>query len=162
MSIYDIPVTTIDGKETTLRSWEGHVLLIVNVASECGFTPQYEALEHIFEEYAARGFFVIGVPSNQFGEQEPGSNEEIKEFASSKFGVTFPLLSKTDVNGDNEHPLYTELKKPADNNGETGDVNWNFEKFVLSDSGEVLGRFRSDVDPEDDVLLDLIEDNLPL
>ena len=162
MSIYDTPVTTIDGKETTLRSWEGHVLLIVNVASECCFTPQYEALEHIFEEYAARGFFVIGVPSNQFGEQEPGSNEEIKEFASSKFGVTFPLLSKTDVNGDNEHPLYTELKKTADNNGEAGDVKWNFEKFVLSDSGEVLGRFRSDVDPEDDVLLDLIEDNLPL
>lgn len=162
MSIYDTPVTTIDGKETTLRSWEGHVLLIVNVASECGFTPQYEALEHIFGEYAARGFFVIGVPCNQFGEQEPGSNEEIKEFASSKFGVTFPLLSKTDVNGDNEHPLYTELKKTADNNGEAGDVKWNFEKFVLSDSGEVLGRFRSDVDPEDNVLLDLIEDNLPL
>ena len=157
-SLYDIPVTTLDGRETTMNDWAGHVLLIVNTASKCGLTGQYEGLQRIFNDYAMRGFFVIGMPCNQFGEQEPGTADEISDFCSVNYGVSFPLLSKADVNGENTHPLYAFLKDAT--GGE--DIQWNFEKFVVSDSGEVLGRFSPKTDPEDDELLELIEDNLPV
>ena len=157
-SLYDIPVTTLDGRETTMNDWAGHVLLIVNTASKCGLTGQYEGLQRIFDDYAMRGFFVIGVPCNQFGEQEPGTADEISDFCSVNYGVSFPLLAKADVNGENAHPLYAFLKDAT--GGE--DIQWNFEKFVVSDSGEVLGRFSPKTDPEDDELLELIEDNLPV
>lgn len=157
-SLYDIPVTTLDGRETTMNDWAGHVLLIVNTASKCGLTGQYEGLQRIFDDYAMRGFFVIGVPCNQFGEQEPGTSDEISDFCSINYGVSFPLLAKADVNGENTHPLYAFLKDAT--GGE--DIQWNFEKFVVSDSGEVLGRFSPKTDPEDDELLELIEDNLPI
>ncbi len=157
-SLYDIPVTTLDGRETTMNDWAGHVLLIVNTASKCGLTGQYEGLQRIFDDYAMRGFFVIGVPCNQFGEQEPGTADEISDFCSVNYGVSFPLLAKADVNGENTHPLYAFLKDAT--SGE--DIQWNFEKFVVSDSGEVLGRFSPKTDPEDDELLELIEDNLPV
>ena len=157
-SLYDIPVTTLDGRETTMNDWAGHVLLIVNTASKCGLNGQYEGLQRIFNDYAMRGFFVIGVPCNQFGEQEPGTSDEISDFCSINYGVSFPLLAKADVNGENTHPLYAFLKDAT--GGE--DIQWNFEKFVVSDSGEVLGRFSPKTDPEDDELLELIEDNLPV
>ena len=157
-SLYDIPVTTLDGRETTMNDWAGHVLLIVNTASKCGLTGQYEGLQRIFNDYAMRGFFVIGTPCNQFGEQEPGTADEISDFCSVNYGVSFPLLAKADVNGENTHPLYAFLKDAT--GGE--DIQWNFEKFVVSDSGEVLGRFSPKTDPEDDELLELIEDNLPI
>ena len=157
-SLYDIPVTTLDGRETAMNDWAGHVLLIVNTASKCGLTGQYEGLQRIFNDYAMRGFFVIGVPCNQFGEQEPGTADEISDFCSVNYGVSFPLLAKADVNGENTHPLYAFLKDAT--GGE--DIQWNFEKFVVSDSGEVLGRFSPKTDPEDDELLELIEDNLPI
>lgn len=157
-SLYDIPVTTLDGRETTMNDWAGHVLLIVNTASKCGLTGQYEGLQGIFNDYAMRGFFVIGMPCNQFGEQEPGTADEISDFCSVNYGVSFPLLAKADVNGENTHPLYAFLKDAT--GGE--DIQWNFEKFVVSDSGEVLGRFSPKTDPEDDELLELIEDNLPV
>ena len=157
-SLYDIPVTTLDGRETTMNDWAGHVLLIVNTASKCGLTGQYEGLQRIFDDYAMRGFFVIGVPCNQFGEQEPGTADEISDFCSVNYGVSFPLLAKADVNGENTHPLYAFLKDAT--GGE--DVQWNFEKFVVSASGEVLGRFSPKTDPEDDELLELIENNLPI
>ena len=157
-SLYDIPVTTLDGRETTMNDWAGHVLLSVNTASKCGLTGQYEGLQRIFDDYAMRGFFVIGVPCNQFGEQEPGTADEISDFCSINYGVSFPLLAKADVNGENTHPLYAFLKDAT--GGE--DIQWNFEKFVVSDSGEVLGRFSPKTDPEDDELLELIEDNLPV
>jgi glutathione peroxidase len=157
-SLYDIPVTTLDGRETTMNDWAGHVLLIVNTASKCGLTGQYEGLQRIFNDYAMRGFFVIGVPCNQFGEQEPGTSDEISDFCSINYGVSFPLLAKADVNGENTHPLYAFLKDAT--GGE--DIQWNFEKFVVSDSGEVLGRFSPKTDPEDDELLELIENNLPI
>ena len=157
-SLYDIPVTTLDGRETTMNDWAGHVLLIVNTASKCGLTGQYEGLQRIFNDYAMRGFFVIGMPCNQFGEQEPGTADEISDFCSVNYGVSFPLLAKADVNGENTHPLYAFLKDAT--GGE--DIQWNFEKFVVSDSGEVLGRFYPKTDPEDDELLELIEDNLPV
>ena len=157
-SLYDIPVTTLDGRETTMNDWAGHVLLIVNTDSKCGLTGQYEGLQRIFNDYAMRGFFVIGMPCNQFGEQEPGTADEISDFCSVNYGVSFPLLAKADVNGENTHPLYAFLKDAT--GGE--DIQWNFEKFVVSDSGEVLGRFSPKTDPEDDELLELIEDNLPI
>lgn len=157
-SLYDIPVTTLDGRETTMNDWAGHVLLIVNTASKCGLTGQYEGLQRIFNDYAMRGFFVIGMPCNQFGEQEPGTADEISDFCSVNYGVSFPLLAKADVNGENTHPLYAFLKDAT--GGE--DIQWNFEKFVVSDSGKVLGRFSPKTDPEDDELLELIEDNLPV
>ncbi|MCX7543158.1 glutathione peroxidase [Corynebacterium sp. P5848] len=157
-SLHDIPVTTLDGRDTTMADWAGHVLLIVNTASECGLTGQYEGLQDVYDEFRMRGFFVIGVPCNQFGAQEPGDAEEIAEFCSSTYGVSFPLLAKTDVNGANEHPLYTFLKK------ETGgaDISWNFEKFVVDEAGEVLGRFDPRTEPEDDEIIELIEQHLPV
>ncbi|SQB96017.1 glutathione peroxidase [Clostridium paraputrificum] len=156
-TLYDIPVTTIDGRETTLAEWAGHVLLIVNVASECGLTEQYRALQELQEEFAMRGFFVLGFPCNQFGGQEPGTEEQIADFCDANYGVTFPLFAKIDVNGESAHPLYRRLTQVADADGEAGDVAWNFEKFVIDDSGEIVGRFRPRTEPDDDAIIDLIE-----
>ena len=161
-SLYDIPVTTIDGRDTTLAEWAGHVLLIVNVASECGLTPQYEALQELQDEFATRGFFVLGFPCNQFGGQEPGTEDQIEQFCRSTYGVEFPMFAKVDVNGEDAHPLYRRLTQFADADGEAGDVAWNFEKFVVDDSGEIVGRFRPRTEPDDDAIIDLIEEHLPV
>ena len=154
-------LTLLDGSDTTLDAYAGQALLVVNVASQCGFTRQYAGLEALYERYHERGLTVIGVPSNQFGAQEPGTAEEIAEFCQTNFGVTFPLLAKTDVNGPDRHPLFTRLTEAADATGKAGDVTWNFEKFVVSPHGEVVGRFRSKVEPDDQDLVAAIEAVLP-
>ena len=154
-------LTLLDGSDTTLDAYAGQALLVVNVASQCGFTRQYAGLEALYERYHTRGFTVIGVPSNQFGEQEPGTAEEIAEFCQANFGVTFPLLAKTDVNGPDRHPLFARLTAVADATGKAGDVTWNFEKFLISPRGEIVGRFRSKVEPEDPELVAAIEAVLP-
>lgn len=158
MSLYDVPVRTLAGEPATLAEQAGKAVLVVNVASKCGLTPQYTGLERLQDLYAARGFTVIGVPSNQFGGQEPGSAAEIAEFCSSTYGVSFPLLEKTDVNGDDRHPLYAELTKSAYADGSPGgDITWNFEKFLISPTGDVLGRWSPKVDPQDPAIIDAIE-----
>ncbi len=148
MSLYDIPLRTLTGEPTTLEAHKGKVVLVVNVASKCGLTPQYAGLERLQQTYADRGFTVVGVPCNQFAGQEPGSAEEIGTFCSASYGVTFPLLEKIEVNGDHRHPLYDELTQVKDADGEAGDVQWNFEKFLVSGKGEVVGRFRPRTEPE--------------
>ena len=141
--LLDLPVTTLDGEPTTLGALTGgRAALVVNVASRCGLTPQYGALEALHEEYADRGFTVVGVPCNQFGGQEPGTSEEIAEFCSATYGVTFPMTGKVEVNGPDAHPVYQRLTAAPDETGEAGDVQWNFEKFLLTPNGEVAGRFR--------------------
>jgi glutathione peroxidase len=161
MSIYDAPVKTLDGQDASLKDHEGQALLIVNVASKCGLTPQYEALEKLHETYKDRGFSVIGVPCNQFMGQEPGTAEEIAEFCSTTYNVTFPILEKTDVNGAHQHPLFAQLNQQADAAGEAGDVKWNFEKFLVSPAGEVIGRFRPQVTPDAPEVIAAIEGALP-
>ncbi len=161
MGLYDIPIKHIQGKNTTLGEFAGKTALIVNVASKCGLTPQYEGLEKLHEEYADRGFTVIGFPCNQFGGQEPGTNEEIAEFCSLTFNVSFPLMDKIDVNGESQHALYAELTKFEDAEGKAGDVLWNFEKFLVSPSGEIIARFRPLVTPDADELVQAIKENLP-
>ncbi|TDC56690.1 glutathione peroxidase [Jiangella ureilytica] len=160
-SLYDIALHTIDGAEASLGDHKGNLLLLVNVASRCGLTPQYEGLERLHERYAGRGFTVLGFPCNQFGGQEPGTADEIQEFCSTTYGVTFPLFEKADVNGASQQPLYAELTQVADAGGEAGDVQWNFEKFLVSADGAVLGRFRPGVQPESGELVAAIEANLP-
>jgi glutathione peroxidase len=161
MSIYDIPLRTLSGEPTSLGDHRGKALLIVNVASRCGLTPQYEGLEHMQKRYADRGFTVLGVPCNQFMGQEPGSPEEIETFCSTTYGVTFPLLEKTEVNGDARHPLYAELTQLADAEGEAGDVQWNFEKFLVSADGAPVARFRPRTEPESANVVAAIEAHLP-
>jgi glutathione peroxidase len=141
MSIYDIPVTTIDGQQTTLEPYRGQVLLIVNVASECGFTPQYVGLEKLYQQYKDRGFSVLGFPCNQFMSQEPGSDSDIQQFCSSKFHVTFPMFAKIDVNGKNTHPLYEFLKNAKSGTFGLKFIKWNFAKFLIGRDGTVLRRF---------------------
>jgi glutathione peroxidase len=160
MSLLDLPVTTIDGHETTLAEHAGKTLLIVNVASKCGFTKQYAGLEALHEAYAERGFAVLGFPCNQFGGQEPGTEAEIQEFCSTTWGVTFPLYAKVEVNGADRHPVYAELTETADSSGKAGDIEWNFEKFLVSRDGQVLTRFRSAVTPEDPALVEAVEKDL--
>ncbi|MFD8757187.1 glutathione peroxidase [Kitasatospora sp. NPDC059577] len=161
MSLYDIPLRTLAGEPTSLAEYKGKALLIVNVASKCGLTPQYAGLERLQERYAGRGFTVLGVPCNQFAGQEPGSAEEIRTFCSTTYGVTFPLLEKLDVNGDDRHPLYRQLTQVADAEGEAGDVSWNFEKFLISPDGTVAARIRPRVEPEADELITALEAVLP-
>ena len=161
MSIYDIPVNTLKGEPASLAEYKGKALLIVNVASKCGLTPQYEGLEKMHEELSDRGFSVIGVPCNQFKGQEPGSAEDIEQFCSMTYGVTFPLLEKTDVNGPDRHPLFEKLTKVADDEGHSGDIRWNFEKFLVSPEGEVVRRFSPLVAPEDPELRKAVEAVLP-
>ncbi|EXU67339.1 glutathione peroxidase [Streptomyces sp. PRh5] len=161
MSLYDIPLRTLTGEPTSLGEHRGAALLVVNVASKCGLTPQYEGLERLQQRYAGRGFTVLGVPCNQFAGQEPGTSEEIQTFCSTTYGVSFPLLEKTDVNGEQRHPLYAELTGTPDAQGEAGDVQWNFEKFLISPDGEVVGRFRPRTEPEADDVVAAIEAQLP-
>jgi glutathione peroxidase len=161
VTIYDYPVHTLDGGEADLHDVQGKAALIVNVASKCGLTPQYEGLERLHERYADRGFAVLGFPCNQFGGQEPGTSEEIATFCSTTYGVTFPMFAKIDVNGEKRDPLYGELTKTPDPEGEAGDIQWNFEKFLVSPAGEVVGRFRPMTDPEAPELIEAIEANLP-
>ena len=160
-SIYDFSATTIDDKEQSLSAYRGKTLLIVNVASKCGFTPQYEGLERLQQRFAERGFTVLGVPCNQFADQEPGSADEIAAFCSATYGTSFPMTDKLEVNGQRQHPLYQRLTATADATGTAGEVQWNFEKFLVAPSGEVTGRFRSTVDPESDELVNAIEAVLP-
>jgi glutathione peroxidase len=161
MSLYDIPLHTLAGKPTSLADYKGKAVLVVNVASKCGLTPQYAGLERLQQQYGERGFTVLGVPCNQFAGQEPGTAEEIQTFCSTSYGVSFPLLEKLDVNGDDRHPLFTALTAFADAEGAAGDVQWNFEKFLLSPEGAVVGRFRPRTEPEDAVITAAIEAQLP-
>jgi glutathione peroxidase len=156
-----VPLKTLDGKETTLAEHEGNALLIVNVASKCGLTPQYEALQALSDKYADRGLRVLGFPCNQFMGQEPGTPEEISEFCSTTYGVTFPLYEKIDVNGAQRHPLYATLTETTDAEGQAGDVQWNFEKFLVAPSGEVVGRFRPGTVPDAPELVSAVEATLP-
>jgi glutathione peroxidase len=160
MSVYDIPVHTITGEPNSLAPYKGQSVLIVNVASKCGLTPQYEGLEALHERYRARGFSVVGFPCNQFKEQEPGTAEEIVEFCSTTYGVTFPLYEKIDVNGEGQHPIYAELTRATGADGHTGPIRWNFEKFLLGPSGGVQ-RFGPLITPEDPDLVSAIEASLP-
>ncbi|OAN42250.1 glutathione peroxidase [Mycolicibacterium iranicum] len=161
MTLTEIPLTTLDGRSTTLAELADGAVLIVNVASKCGLTPQYSALEQLATDYRDRGLTVVGVPCNQFMGQEPGTAEEIQTFCSSNYGVTFPLLEKTDVNGAGRHPLYAELTRVADDSGESGDVQWNFEKFLVAPDGNVVKRFRPRTVPDDPEVISAIEDVLP-
>jgi glutathione peroxidase len=177
-SVYDIPVRHIDGSEATLRDYEGKVILVVNVASACGLTPQYESLEKAFEANGERGLVILGFPSNQFGAQEPGSNEEIAQFCSSSYGVRFPMFEKIDVNGESRHPLYRELiaaqptakEKSSEfrvhlaefgvKPGDPTDIFWNFEKFLIARDGRVVARFAPDVTVDDAILKEALEAEL--
>jgi glutathione peroxidase len=156
VSVFDAPIKTLDGRNTTLAEHQGEVILAVNVASKCGLTPQYTGLEQLHETYAERGFTVLGFPCNQFGAQEPGTPEEIQTFCATNYGVTFPIYEKIDVNGDNQHPIYAELTQVEDAEGEAGDVKWNFEKFLIGRDGSIT-RFRPLVTPEDPFLVETIE-----
>ncbi|HEY9328104.1 MAG TPA: glutathione peroxidase [Streptomyces sp.] len=161
MTLHDIPLHTLTGEPTTLGAYSGQAVLLVNVASKCGLTPQYAGLERLQKEYGDRGFTVLGVPCNQFGGQEPGSSEEIRTFCSTTYGVSFPLLAKTDVNGAGRHPLYAELTQLADADGEAGDIQWNFEKFLISPTGEPVARIRPRTEPEAPEVVAAIEAQLP-
>jgi glutathione peroxidase len=161
LTLYDIPLSTLDGQPTSLGDLAGKTLLVVNVASKCGLTPQYTGLEQLHERFADRGFAVVGFPCNQFGGQEPGSADEIAEFCSATYGVTFPMFEKVDVNGANRHPVYTELTALADADGEAGDIKWNFEKFLVSPDGKAVARFRPQTEPDSPEVVEAIEANLP-
>lgn len=179
MSLYQTELVTLDGEKTTLAQYQGKVLLVVNVASKCGLTPQYEQLESLQKAWQDKDFSVLGFPCNQFLEQEPGSNDEIKTFCSTTYGVTFPLFDKTDVNGEQRHPLYRQLvaaqpeaERPAgsgflermESKGRApkapGDILWNFEKFLINKQGEVIARFSPDMTPDDPIILKRIEQAL--
>ena len=160
MTLLDTPVNTLAGQPASLGVLAGKTLLIVNVASKCGLTPQYEGLERLQERYADRQFSVVGFPSNQFGGQEPGTADEIQEFCSATYGVTFPLFEKIDVNGPGRHPIYAELTAAPDADGEAGDIQWNFEKFLVSHDGKVLARFRPRTEPESAEVIEAIEASL--
>ena len=157
-NLHEIPVKDIDGKETSLKKYDGKVLLIVNVASKCGYTPQYEGLQNLHEKYQGKGLAVLGFPSNDFGSQEPGSNEEIKEFCSSKYHVTFPMFDKVHVKGSEQHPLYARLT--GKDSPVPGDVKWNFGKFLVGRDGKILKRFDSKVKPESPEMTQAIEEAL--
>jgi glutathione peroxidase len=159
MTIFDIPIHTLSGEESSLAPFAGKSVLVVNVASKCGLTPQYEGLESLQKTYAERGFSVVGFPCNQFMGQEPGTAEEIQTFCSTTYGVTFPLFEKIDVNGEDQNPIYTELTKSTDAEGYTGDIRWNFEKFLVGPDGTVQ-RFGPQVVPEDPALVGAIEASL--
>ena len=158
MSLLSQPIARLDGTPATLGEITGgRPALLVNVASKCGLTPQYTALEALHEQYAGRGFTVVGVPCNQFGNQEPGTAEEISEFCSATYGVTFPMTEKVDVNGPGRHPVYVDLVRVPDQSGRTGDVQWNFEKFLLDADGSVVARFDPTVVPDDPAVVAAIE-----
>ena len=157
MSIFDHAVATLDGTPSSLAPYRGQTLLIVNVASRCGLTPQYAGLEELQRSFAGRGLQVLGFPCNQFAGQEPGSPEEIATFCSTTYGVTFPLTEKVEVNGPGRHPLYGMLTSTPDADGEAGDVKWNFEKFLVGADGQVVARFRPTVTPDSPEVLAAVE-----
>jgi glutathione peroxidase len=155
--IYDLPIKTLQGEDSSLGAHKGEAFLLVNVASRCGLTPQYAGLERLHERYHGRGFSVLGFPCNQFLEQEPGTADEIATFCSTTYGVTFPLFEKIEVNGEGRHPIYGILTEAEDADGQGGDIQWNFEKFLVSADGAVIARFRPGVEPEDDQIVSAIE-----
>jgi glutathione peroxidase len=159
--LFETPVATLDGEPSSLGAYEGKALLVVNVASKCGLTPQYEGLQRLQQRFEPRGFSVVGFPCNQFGGQEPGTAEEIRTFCDMNYGVTFPLFEKIEVNGDERHPIYRVLTAIPDTEGEVGDIQWNFEKFLISADGAQVTRFRPRTDPEDPQVLAAIEAALP-
>jgi glutathione peroxidase len=154
-SLYDIPLKDIDGKDATLKPYSGKVLLVVNVASHCGFTPQYAALEALYQKYLPQGLVVCGFPCNQFGAQEPGTDADIKAFCTGTYNVTFPMFDKLEVNGDNRHPLYVALAGAG--SPFPGDIKWNFTKFLIGRDGKILARFDSKVKPDSDEVTKAIE-----
>ncbi|MDQ6839140.1 MAG: glutathione peroxidase [Actinomycetota bacterium] len=161
MAISDITIAALDGSSLDTSELADEAVLVVNVASKCGLTPQYSGLEELQKRYRDRGFSVLGVPCNQFAGQEPGSADEIETFCSTTYGVTFPLTEKVDVNGPERHPLYQWLTTAADSSGEAGDITWNFEKFLLSPAGEVVARFRPRTEPGSAEVTEAIEATLP-
>lgn len=161
-TLLQTPVTLNDSTSSTLGDIAGdNLILLVNTASECGLTPQYAGLQQLAEDYRDRGLTVIGAPCNQFGGQEPGTDEQISSFCSLNYGVSFPLLSRLEVNGEGAHPLYRQLTQVADTDGEAGDVQWNFEKFLIAPGGEVIARIRPRTEPQAPEVVSLIEANLP-
>ena len=156
----DFKVSGIDGKEVDLSKYKGKVVLFVNVASQCGYTKQYTGLQAIYKKYEKDGFVIVGVPANNFGSQEPGTNEEIVEFCSSKYSVTFPMLAKISVKGDDKSPLYTFLTSKETNPKFAGEIGWNFEKFLVNKKGEVVGKYKSGVAPDSDELTKAIKAEL--
>jgi glutathione peroxidase len=157
MSVYDQSLLALDGSPLDLTQFKGKASLVVNVASRCGLTPQYAGLEQLHERFKDRGFTVLGVPCNQFGGQEPGTSAEIATFCSDTYGVTFPMTQKLDVNGEGRHPLYTELTATPDAEGQAGDIQWNFEKFLVSPEGHIVARFRPQTTPESDEVVTAVE-----
>jgi glutathione peroxidase len=149
MSVYQFKVTTIKGEEVSLENYKGKVLLVVNTASECGLTPQYAEFQKIYDQYKENGFTVLGFPCNQFGSQEPGSEEKISEFCSINYGVGFPMFAKVEVNGENAHPLFQYLKEEAPGDQESSDIAWNFAKFLVDRNGQVVSRYAPTVSPTD-------------
>ncbi|CAM5643394.1 Glutathione peroxidase OS=Streptomyces glaucescens OX=1907 GN=SGLAU_14815 PE=3 SV=1 [Streptomyces glaucescens] len=156
----DVDIDALQGGAANLKQYAGQAVLVVNVASKCGLTPQYAGLERLQERYAAQGFTVLGVPCNQFMGQEPGSAAEIAEFCSATYGVTFPMTEKVEVNGENRHPLYKRLTGFADAEGHSGDIRWNFEKFLIGRDGTVVARFSPQVEPESAEVVAAIEAQL--
>ena len=159
-AVLNFHVKSLDGKDVDLSKYEGKVVMIVNVASQCGLTPQYEALQDLQETYKDKGLVILGFPCNQFGEQEPGNATEIREFCTSKYGVTFDLFSKIDVNDDNADPLYKFLTSEATNPGFSGRINWNFEKFLIGRDGKVVARFKPPVEPDSEEVVKAVEAEL--
>jgi len=160
VTVRDIDLQTLAGEPATLGDFAGSAVLVVNVASKCGLTPQYAGLQRLYDRFAGRGFTVAGFPCNQFGAQEPGTPDEISEFCSANYGVTFPMFAKIDVNGPGRHPLYAELTEVADAEGTAGDIQWNFEKFLIGRDSNVVARFRPMTDPEAPEVVDAIEASL--
>jgi len=161
MSVFDVKIGNLRGGSTDLDRYQGTTMLIVNVASRCGLTPQYEGLERLHERYADRGFTVLGVPCTQFAGQEPGTADEIAEFCSTTYGVTFPMTEKVEVNGAGRHPLYELLVDTPDDAGHAGDIRWNFEKFLIAPNGTVAARFAPQTQPESDEIITAVERSLP-
>jgi len=159
-SLYDFTFRSIDGEPLPLTGFRDRAVLVVNTASRCGLTPQYEGLEALYARYRDQGLTVLGVPCNQFMGQEPGTSEEIAKFCSTTYGVTFPLTEKIEVNGDNRHPLYEALTPVADSEGESGDIRWNFEKFLVNRNGEVVARFHPKTMPDAPEVIAAIENLL--
>jgi glutathione peroxidase len=156
-SIYDFTLKAIDGKQQPLSAFKGQVLLMVNVASQCGYTPQYEGLEKLYETYKSQGFLITGFPANNFGGQEPGTDVEIQTFCKSKYSVTFPMFSKISVKGADQAPLYKFLTSPAANSKTTGEIQWNFTKFLVDRNGNVVQRFEPEVEPLSKELVSAVE-----
>lgn len=159
-SIYDFTMKSIDGKDVKLDAYKGKVVMLVNVASKCGYTPQYEGLQKIYTQYKDKGFVILGFPANNFMGQEPGTNEEIKQFCSLNYGVTFPMFAKISVKGEDKHPLYKFLTEPATNPQFAGEISWNFNKFLVGKDGKIINRFSTKDKPEDEKVIQAIEQAL--